>query len=97
MSKLKELIAQREAIELKIAEVRQSELADAVEKVRAIVAEFELTSDDVFPSGKARVKNKAVNKVAPKYQDPVSGKTWSGRGVSPKWIEGKNREEFVIV
>jgi DNA-binding protein H-NS len=97
MSKLKDLIVQREAIELKIAEVRQSELADAVERVRAIVAEFELAADDIFPSSKPRVKNKSVSKVAPKYRDPVSGKTWSGRGVTPKWIDGKNRNEFAIV
>ena len=97
MSKLQELIAQRTALEQKIADVRQSEHADAVAKVRAIVSEFELTAEDVFPSGKVRTqKNKTVNKVAAKYRDPVSGKTWSGRGMEPKWIGGKNRSQFAI-
>lgn len=96
MSKLQELIAQKAALEQKIADVRHSEHADAVAKVRAIVSEFELTAEDVFPSGKVRTKNKTVNKVAAKYRDPVSGKTWSGRGMEPKWIGGKNRNQFAI-
>lgn len=32
----------------------------------------------------------------PKYRDPQTGKTWSGRGRIPKWIEGKDRENFLI-
>lgn len=96
MSKLQELIAQKTALEQKIADLRQSEHADAVAKARAIVAEFELTADDVFPSGKTRAKNKVVNKVAAKYRDPVSGKTWSGRGMEPKWIGGKDRSQFAV-
>ena len=36
------------------------------------------------------------NKVAPKYIDPVSGNTWTGRGKAPKWIDGKDRAPFLI-
>ncbi|WP_425428790.1 H-NS family nucleoid-associated regulatory protein [Caballeronia novacaledonica] len=31
-----------------------------------------------------------------KYRDPVSGLTWSGRGRTPGWIAGKDRNEFLI-
>ena len=34
--------------------------------------------------------------VAPKYRDPNSGSTWSGRGKPPKWIAGQNRDQFLI-
>ncbi|MEY4752031.1 MAG: hypothetical protein RIQ60_4245 [Pseudomonadota bacterium] len=41
------------------------------------------------------------SKVAAKYRDPVSGSTWSGRGLKPKWLtaaiaEGKAVEDFLI-
>ena len=41
------------------------------------------------------------NKVAPKYKDPESGKTWTGRGRKPKWVEawiaeGRDLEETRI-
>jgi DNA-binding protein H-NS len=34
--------------------------------------------------------------VAPKYRDPESGSTWSGRGKPPKWIAGQDRDSFLI-
>ncbi|EDS82163.1 H-NS histone family protein [Burkholderia pseudomallei S13] len=32
----------------------------------------------------------------PKYRDPKTGATWSGRGREPGWIKGKKRERFLI-
>jgi DNA-binding protein H-NS len=95
MSTYKELLQQRESLEKQIEEARQRENQAAVDKVRALVAEFELTPDDVF----GRRSNKgstAGQKVAPKYRDNATGATWTGRGKPPKWIEGKNRDEFLI-
>ena len=64
-------------------------------QVRALVAEFGLTAQDVFPSGRARSAS-AGTKVAPKYRDPSTGQTWTGRGKAPKWIQNENREKFAI-
>jgi DNA-binding protein H-NS len=36
------------------------------------------------------------SKVAPKYRDPVSGATWTGRGRSPTWLAGRNKNDFLI-
>ena len=50
----------------------------------------------------AKPKRKsAKRKVAPKYKDPQSGATWSGRGLTPRWLAerekaGAKREEFLI-
>lgn len=100
MSSYKELIKQREALEQQIAEARQRETAQAVQQVRAIVAEFGLTAQDVFSSGRgargAASGQKKSGKVAPKYRDPATGATWTGRGKAPKWIEGKDRQAFAI-
>jgi DNA-binding protein H-NS len=49
----------------------------------------------VFPAGKTR-SSTAGNKVAPKYRDPATGNTWTGRGKAPKWIDGKDRAKFLI-
>jgi DNA-binding protein H-NS len=35
-------------------------------------------------------------KVAPKYRDPATGQTWTGRGKAPKWIQNEDREKFAI-
>lgn len=95
----KDLLQQREALEKAIADARNREVSDAVRQVRELVAEYGLTLQDVFPSGRsAKVAGtKATVKVAPKYRDPATGQTWTGRGKAPKWIEGKDRAAFVIV
>jgi len=95
MSSYKELLKQREALEQKINEARRNELSDAVSQVRALVTEFGLTAQDVFPAGKARSAS-AGSKVAPKYRNPATGQTWTGRGKAPKWIQNENREQFAI-
>jgi DNA-binding protein H-NS len=55
MTTLAELIKQKEALEVQITNTRQSELADAISKVKALVAEYGLTQKDVF-KGSKRVK-----------------------------------------
>lgn len=32
----------------------------------------------------------------PKYRDPETGRTWSGKGRPPEWIIGKKRELYLI-
>lgn len=92
---LQELIQQRDALEHKINEARKQALSAAIAQARALVAEHGLTAQDVFPAGRsAKASNTA--KVAPKYRDPASGKTWTGRGKPPKWIEGQDRGRFAI-
>ena len=55
MTTLAELIKQKEALEAQITNTRQFELADAIRKVKALVAEYGLTQKDVF-KGSKRVK-----------------------------------------
>ena len=96
MTTLAELIKQKEALEAQIANTRQSELADAIRKVKALVAEHGLTQKDVFGSSKGAKKTNGGGKVAAKYRDPSSGQTWTGRGKAPKWIDGQERSQFLI-
>ncbi len=47
-----------------------------------------------------KVKEKKIKKpgakVAPKYKDPQTGATWTGRGITPKWLAGKNKADYLI-
>lgn len=96
-SSLKELLQQREALEKAIADARQNEISAAVTKVRELVAEYGLTVQDIFPGRAARGSAaKSTSKVAPKYRDPATGQTWTGRGKPPKWIDGKDRNQYLI-
>jgi DNA-binding protein H-NS len=96
MTTLAELIKQKEALEAQIANTRQSELADAISKVKALVAEHGLTQKDAFGGSKVAKKSSSGGKVAAKYRDPSTGQTWTGRGKAPKWIDGQDRSKFQI-
>ncbi|MGO4308175.1 H-NS histone family protein [Cupriavidus sp. RAF12] len=104
MATYKQLIAERQALEAQLAEVRASEVAGVIEKIQKLMAEYELTVDDIAtkrhrgrPAGAGRVKpaTKAKSELPPKYMDPKTGATWSGRGRAPAWL-GKHRAKFLI-
>ena len=97
MPSYKELLAQRETLEKQIEETKAKELAEVIADIRQKMADYGISSADL---GAARVKygkaTRARAGVAPKYRDPDSGNTWSGRGKPPKWIAGQEREGFLI-
>ena len=94
MSSYKELLAQRELLDKQIKEAVLREKADGIAKAKLIIEQYDLTASDLF-SRKAGARSSG-GKVAPKYRDPVSGNTWSGRGLAPKWLAGKNKADYLI-
>jgi len=95
MESSKELMAQIAALELRVVEVRESEIADALAKVLALVTEYELTPIDIFGKNGLKASGKKKAKIAAKYRDQ-NGNEWTGRGRTPKWIEGKDKSKFLI-
>jgi len=94
MQSYKELLAQRESLDAQIESMRKTEMGDAIAKVRALISEFGLTEGDIF--GRTAKKVRESKPVAPKYRNPETGVTWTGRGKPPVWIAGKDREAFLI-
>ena len=75
--------------------VRKKEIKDAKDQILKIMADYGLTKDDLGlrQDGVAR---RQTGTVAPKYQDPETGKTWSGRGRAPLWTKEKNLDDLAI-
>ena len=105
MATLQELMAQREALEREIEQTKKQERGDAIEKVRALMAEYGLTIADLGNrSGAGKAKKTARssgNKVAAKYRNASTGESWSGRGLQPRWLKaalasGKKLSDFAV-
>lgn len=99
MATYRELKAQIAALEEEAAVARASETAEILADVRAKVAEYGLTVHEVFGElpGRRGANSRPHQSPPPKYRDPVTGSTWSGRGRAPAWIANvKNREKFLI-
>lgn len=98
MSNLDQLLKQKAELQKEIDEVRRVKRAGALEQARELVTKYELTARELGVTAGRRGTRAAV---APKYRDPVTGKTWTGRGKSPLWIaeaerQGKSRDSFLI-
>lgn len=100
MATYKQLLAEKEKLESQLAEVRATEVAGVIEQIQALMAQYELSIEDLAPKRRrgrpARSSTGAKREpLPPKYQNPKTGETWSGRGRAPAWL-GKNRDKFLI-
>ncbi|MCV2349018.1 H-NS histone family protein [Paucibacter sp. Y2R2-4] len=84
MASLKDLLAQRAALDEQISQTKDRERAEAIAKVKSLMADYGLTAADLS----SRVPKAAkTSKVAAKYRNQATGETWSGRGLQPKWLK----------
>ncbi len=91
MTDYQNLLARKAELEAQIAQAQAERKAEGIAAARALIQEHGLTAADVFPPAKAK-----GSVGAPKYRDPASGATWTGRGKPPNWINGKDRAPFLI-
>ena len=100
-AQLSELLAQKEALERQIREEQAKAKAGAISKVRELMVQHGLTTADLVAAPSKKNGIKAGSKVPPKYRDPATGSTWTGRGLKPKWLasalsDGKSLDDFAI-
>jgi DNA-binding protein H-NS len=112
-SKLSDLIAKKAELEQQIIALQREEKSSAIAQVKSLMAQHGLSLADLnarAPGPQATVKgkkaaagtkSKAGTKVAPKYRDPSTGDTWSGRGLHPRWLKqamsrGAKLTDFLI-
>lgn len=103
---LNDLLAKKAELEKQILEVQREARASAIAQVKSLMAQHGLTLADLgtrTPAGapKARGSSTSTKKVPPKYRDPATGQTWSGRGLQPTWLRqaqagGAKLNDFLI-
>ena len=103
MPELKELIAQRAALDQQIVAAQREARESAIAKVCALMEEHGLTMADLQPRKPrpAPKSGKAGGKVPAKYRNKATGETWSGRGLQPRWLKaelasGKKLTDFAV-
>jgi DNA-binding protein H-NS len=87
--------------------LRRNELKTVIAQIRKTISDYGLTAADLGlgkkgakPARKPAAKGKrrgSASVGAPKYRDPVTQQTWTGRGRPPAWIvAAKNRDDYLI-
>jgi DNA-binding protein H-NS len=97
MPTYKQLTAQLEKLQAEVVAAREKEVADAIVEIKQKIAEYGLTAEELGFRN-VRVKGAAAKRppLPPKYRNPKTGETWSGRGRAPAWLTGRNKERFLI-
>jgi len=90
-----EIQAQIAELENKAKEARARELAAAKAQIAEIMRTYGLTLADLGVGVKTK-PGKARQLVPAKYRNSATGETWTGRGRSPLWLAGKNKDDFLI-
>lgn len=100
---LGELLEQRAALDAQITEMQKLNRAANIAKAREFCVKHGLTAADVFPgvSASKPAGKRTIARPAPKYRDPATGETWTGRGFQPVWLRnklaaGSKLDEFLI-
>lgn len=101
MANLSELLAQKAALDQKIAQTQREERQKAISQIKTLMAEYGLTLADLSARPTKNGPSTAGSKVAAKYRDKATGETWSGRGLQPRWLKaalasGKSLADFTI-
>ncbi|MCP3728711.1 H-NS histone family protein [Paraburkholderia sp. CNPSo 3272] len=97
MATFKELKAQMAVLEEQAAAARAAEFEGVLADVRTKVTEYGFTERDIFGRGRGGRSPRPGGVAAPKYRDPKTGATWSGRGRAPNWIkDAKHRDSYLI-
>jgi DNA-binding protein H-NS len=94
MATYKQLTAQLEKLHKEVAVAREKEIEQAIADIKQKIVEYGITAEELGFLSKRSTPKKAP--LPPKYRNPKTGETWSGRGRSPAWLAGKNRERFLI-
>ena len=117
MNNLIDIQSQIEKLQKQASEIRSKEFSSTVQEILAKMQAFGITVKDLqtakpAKSGKVgrktkvggekapKAPKKATIAVAPKFRGP-NGETWSGRGLTPKWLavliaQGQPKEAFAI-
>lgn len=105
--------SEKQRLEKELAKIQKKIKALHTKKRKPIIAsivksmhEYDISPDEISTaynrkSIKKSKPNTVKKPVPPKYRNPETNNTWSGRGKAPRWITeaeaaGTNRETFLI-
>ncbi|VWC41749.1 histone family protein nucleoid-structuring protein H-NS [Burkholderia lata] len=78
----------------RLADAKRDEKRVALDAIREQVPLYGISEEELLTAAGFRKPRK--RRAATKYYDPSSGKEWSGFGPRPKWLEGKNLDDYLV-
>lgn len=83
---LEELVSLKTDVEKQIVNLQKQQKTAFLSDFRAKARALGFSFDELLEASQQQTK-KPRKSVPDKYKDPESGKTWTGRGKPPKWMQ----------
>lgn len=74
---------------------RKDEINGAIKTIKDLMQLHGVTVEDLAGASRAK-PSKAKGSVAAQFKNTETGETWTGRGRAPRWLAGKDKEQFRI-
>lgn len=95
---------QIEKLKEEVNELQKRHRGPALASILKAMREYDISIEDITAaSSGTRSSRRASSRttVPPKYRDPATGSTWTGRGRTPRWLvdaeaQGHKRDDFLI-
>jgi len=88
------LAAQLAEVDARLAAEKEVTRFGVIKRIGELMQQHGITADELTgkpatraAKGEPRPSALTGVKVAPKYRDPATGKTWTGRGMQPAWVD----------
>ncbi len=87
MTKLNDLLKQKEALEKAIAEQLTADKAPVIEAIKKQIKQFDITAKELgFKTTRTKKSTGSVKEILePKYKNGLF--TWTGQGRAPNWMK----------
>ncbi|TCW76010.1 histone [Burkholderia sp. SRS-46] len=94
ITELQNLKTQLRELNSRLSDVKRDEKQSLLEAIQEGVALYGITEEELLRAAGFRKARKS--RAPARYYDPSTGKTWSGYGPRPKWLAGKNLDDYVV-
>jgi DNA-binding protein H-NS len=95
MTSYAEYVEQIKKLQSLAESARTNEINDAITKIKDLMQAHGVSLEDLS-SARSVKPAKAKVTVAAQFKNPETGETWTGRGRAPRWLDGKEKEQFRI-
>lgn len=85
-----EVVRQIQVLQAQADDLRAAAMKRAAAMVQHLMDQSGLTLADLD------AKPKQKRNITIRYRGPEPGQEWSGQGREPKWMKGKNRDDFRV-
>jgi DNA-binding protein H-NS len=96
MNSIKNLLAERQRLDGLLNEARRLEKDQAVRQITELATLYGIDIIEIARAlGHGPRKTGRPDQPA-RFYDPVTGRSWTGRGRTPWWLEGKPLDEYRV-